>query len=148
MNLCPDKEMATREHLTCESVTAKLREFNGNMAAAARALGVVRSAVAMFVERHPTLKDVVRDCRESMKDHAESSLHRALLAGEAWAVCFYLKCQAKDRGYIERSEYTGAEGRALLLQIIRGIDEEKAFGNNNGQASARQPGVPPLRPGA
>lgn len=96
--------MKTREPLTCESVTAKLREFNGNQAATARALGVGRTAVAMFIHRHPTMAAVVRECRESMKDHAESSLHRALLAGEAWAVCFYLKCQAKDRGYVERFE--------------------------------------------
>jgi hypothetical protein len=116
--------MATREHLTCEAVAAKLREFHGNMAAAARALSVTRGAVFLYVHRHPTLKDVVRECRESMKDHAESSLHRALLAGEAWAVCFFLKCQAKDRGYVERQEYKWAEedeaaDRALDAELAR-----------------------------
>src|SRR5262245_50971574 len=97
--------MATREHLTCETVTTALREFHGNMAAVGRKLGVCRSAVAHYIERHPSLKAVLEECRESMKDDAEGSLHQALLAGEAWAVCFYLKCQAKDRGYIERQEY-------------------------------------------
>lgn len=96
--------MAIIEHLTCKNVSAALRQFNGNMAAAARSFGVTRTAVYLFIERHPELKPVVKECRESMKDHAESSLQRALLAGEAWAVCFYLKCQAKDRGYVERQE--------------------------------------------
>jgi hypothetical protein len=121
--------MATREHLTCDTVAAKLREFNGNMAAAARSLKVDRSAVAHYVERHPTLKDVLKECRESMKDHAESSLQRALLAGEAWAVCFYLKCQAKERGYVERQEVTGADDappiRFSLEQAVAELQRSK-----------------------
>jgi hypothetical protein len=27
-----------------------------------------------------------------------------VLKGEAWAVCFFLKCQARERGYVERTE--------------------------------------------
>lgn len=131
--------MATREHLTCEGVTAGLREFGGNMAAVARKFGVVRSAVSMFVERHPTLKDVVRDCRESLKDDAESSLRRALLAGEAWAVCFYLKCQAKDRGYVERSELTGKDGddlapvESIVSALLRAKREQAGATNGTGR---------------
>jgi hypothetical protein len=99
--------------LTCDGVAAGLRELGGNMAAVARKYGVGRTAVFMFVERHPSLKEVVKECRESMKDDAESSLQRALLAGEPWAVCFFLKCQAKDRGYVERQEVTGKDGEEL-----------------------------------
>ena len=35
-------------------------------------------------------------------DIAEDSLIKAVKGGEAWAVCFYLKCKGKARGYIER----------------------------------------------
>src|SRR5262245_45644126 len=110
--------MATREHLTCESVTAALHEFHGNMAAVGRKFGVGRTAVANYVERHPSLKAVVVECRESMKDDAEGILYRALLAGEAWAVCFYLKCQAKDRGYIERQEYEEVGDTTLKIRRV------------------------------
>jgi hypothetical protein len=48
-----------------------------------------------------------------MKDNAESALYSAVLGGEAWAVCFYLKTQAKDRGYVERQEMTGKDGGAI-----------------------------------
>ena len=47
---------------------------------------------------------IVNDARESMADNAESALGLATLRGEAWAVCFTLKCLGKDRGYIERGE--------------------------------------------
>jgi len=90
--------------LKVSEVEPKIREMNGNLAAAARFFGVTRQAMWLFVQERPTLKAACHDARESMKDHAESALHRALLAGEAWAVCFYLKCQAKDRGYIEKAE--------------------------------------------
>src|SRR5262245_57006377 len=99
--------------LTCEALAARLREGNGNMAAAGRAFGVTRYAVWKFVRNHPSLREVILDCRESMKDHAESALQAALLRGEAWAVCFFLKCQAKDRGYVERQEVTGKDGAPL-----------------------------------
>jgi transcriptional/translational regulatory protein YebC/TACO1 len=91
--------------LTAANVTAALRKHNGNMAAAGRSFGVTRQAVFDFVKHHPSLRSVVTDCRESMKDDAESVLQRAVKKGEAWAVCFYLKTQAKDRGYVERQEY-------------------------------------------
>lgn len=90
--------------LTAEDVESKLREHGGNMAAVGRALGVTRQAVFDFVKRRKTLLAVVLDCRESFKDDAETSLQQAVRAGQAWAVCFYLKTQAKDRGYIERQE--------------------------------------------
>jgi hypothetical protein len=38
-----------------------------------------------------------------MLDNVESALYTAALAGEAWAVCFFLKTQGKARGYVERS---------------------------------------------
>lgn len=87
--------------LTANLVESRLREHRGNMAAVARSFGVSRQAVWDFVNRREKLKAVAVDVRESMKDDAESSLQTAVLEGEAWAVCFYLKTQAKDRGYTE-----------------------------------------------
>ncbi len=102
-----------------EGVTTKLREFSGNMAATARFFGVTRQAVQHFVKNRPELRDVVQDTRESMKDNAESVLYKAVLAGEAWAICFYLKCQAKDRGYIEKTQTEITTGASL--QIVEEI---------------------------
>jgi hypothetical protein len=52
-----------------------------------------------------------------MKDDAESALYKAALAGEAWAVCFFLKTQAKDRGYVERVQHrVGGDSDAPLIQ--------------------------------
>jgi hypothetical protein len=100
----PEDRMAACKKLDAARVEEKLHEFHGNFAAVARAFGVVRQTVQSFVSRRPALQAVAQDCREAMKDNAESALYKAVLEGQAWAVCFYLKTQAKDRGYIERQE--------------------------------------------
>ena len=106
--------------LTAESVETKLREFNGNLAAVGRAFGVTRQSVWRFIQSRPKLKAAADDVREGMKDNAESSLHRAVLAGEAWAVCFYLKTQAKDRGYVEKQEIEtyGKDGGPAVREVL------------------------------
>ena len=108
--------MTTPYKLTAEPVTTAIREMNGNLAAVARKLGVCRQTLYSYIERHPSVKDVVAESRETMLDNAESALYRAVLAGEAWAVCFFLKTQGKRRGYVERQEVTGADGGAIVMQ--------------------------------
>ena len=106
--------------LKAGEVGRKIAECDGNLAAVARSFGVSRQSVHEFVGKRAALQSACRDARESMKDEAESSLYRALRAGEAWAVCFYLKTQAKDRGYVERSEVTGAEGGPIqFVDVVR-----------------------------
>jgi hypothetical protein len=65
-----------------------------------------------------------------MKDNAESSLYRAVLDGEPWAVCFYCKTQAKDRGYTERVEqyFEGAMRMNVSIDDVReGIAQVEAY---------------------
>src|SRR5262245_58527316 len=107
VKLPPDGELAGR-----------VAEFGGNLAAVARSYGCSRTAVWKRVRRSAALRVVVHDAVESYKDTAETALHRAVLAGEAWAVCFFLKCRAKDRGYVERQEVTRADGREIVLKTL------------------------------
>jgi hypothetical protein len=95
--------------LTVETVEAGMKEKSGNLAAVARALGCARQSVWAFVQKHDRLKELAHDLLEAMKDNAESSLHAAILRGEPWAICFFLKCRARDRGYVERQEVVPVE---------------------------------------
>lgn len=141
-------------------VAATLSELQGNIAGTAKRFNVTRTAVQNLVRKRPALQKVVIDAREGMKDNAESSLYRAVLRGESWAVCFYLKTQAKDRGYIERVEQTGADGSpmnqgkqnvnvavintmpstAALAEYLRDLDPTAAALHQNGDAKSLDSG--------
>jgi hypothetical protein len=111
------KKMPATSRMNEETVATLLREHNGNLAAVGRSLKMTRGAVLAFVQKRPELAAICSESREAMKDHAESSLYRAVLAGEAWAVCFFLKTQARDRGYVERQEHAGANGAPLSVKV-------------------------------
>jgi len=102
--------------ITNADVEQHIEPTKGNVAAIARALGTSRGTVWNRIQSSPALQSLLADARETMIDNAESSLYRAVLAGEAWAVCFFLKTQGKRRGYVERQEVTGAEGGAIVMQ--------------------------------
>jgi predicted RNA binding protein with dsRBD fold (UPF0201 family) len=87
-----------------EEYAEALREAKGLVTHAAARLGVTREAVRLRLAKHPTLQQARDDAREALIDTAESSLFKQIERGEAWAVCFFLKTQAKDRGYVERVE--------------------------------------------
>lgn len=115
--------------LTVASVTKRLQEFSGNLAAVARTFGVTRQAVFNFVHKRPALLAIADDVREGMKDNAESALQKAVLAGEAWAVCFFLKTQAKDRGYIERGELSVDGAVSQVNVTVRVVRDANFFGS-------------------
>lgn len=107
-----EKMQGRKPRITTKQVEAALISMSGNVSAAARSLGMSRNWVDTLIKRSEKLQQVVHDARQSMCDNAESALNRAVINGEAWAVCFTLKTQAKDRGYIERTqtEISGRDG--------------------------------------
>jgi fructose-specific phosphotransferase system component IIB len=106
--------------VTPEIVAQKIRDARGNISAAAISLRVSRQALYRYIEKHASLRAVLSESRETMKDMVESVLYSKALEGESWAVCFFLKTQAKDRGYVERVEQTGADGepQKIIVQYV------------------------------
>ena len=105
--------------LTAETVETELRKAHGNLAKVGRHFGVTRQAVWKFIQTRPKLIEAANDVRESFKDTAEDSLRAAVKKGEGWAVCFFLKTQAKDRGYVEKQEVemSGPGGGPLVSEV-------------------------------
>ena len=101
-----------------DEIEQALRDTKGMVSVAAKKLGFTRAALYERIQRSDRLKEVVGDEREAMTDTAELALHRAIVGGEAWAVCFYLKTQGKSRGYVERQEITGADSGPIMIEAI------------------------------
>lgn len=101
-----------------DEIEQALRDTKGMVSVAAKKLGFQRSALYDRIQKSERLQMVIADEREAMTDTAELALHRAIVGGEAWAVCFYLKTQGKSRGYVERQEITGADSGPIMIEAI------------------------------
>lgn len=127
-----------------KKLIAALKAAMGNISAASRALGMTRSYISHLVNADPELLQVAHDARETMVDNAESALGRAVLAGEAWAVCFTLKTQGKGRGYIERQEIKQETKLAVTTSAEELTDDElAAIATGSGTRNPSPPGSTP-----
>ena len=105
-----------------ESATRKSPKFCGLPTAAvvlaAQKLGYTRTNLWARMQKNPHLRAIVQEGREGFGGLRESALKRAVLAGEGWAVCFALKCQGKNRGYVERVETNNYHHAVVDLQQL------------------------------
>lgn len=134
------KSTATKrpEQITKEAKTAKAKETFlkayeanlGNVSDAARKAGIERTTYYKWIEADKEFKDKCDTVIETQKDFAESMLMRLIRDGDSGAVRFYLSTKGRDRGYGDRVEVTGAEGKDLVPNIsIQIIDDKKDVEN-------------------
>ncbi len=116
---------------TATEVAAALTEAKGFVTAAARHLGCTRATVHNYINRHPTVRAARDDAREEMKDFAEGKLYSAIEADNLTAIIFYLKCQAKERGYVERQEHKIVNEN----ELDHAIEQEMAKLADSGKAA-------------
>lgn len=107
--------------------------------ALAKTLGIVKTACDLIgLDRHTHYKWMDKDPKYKAKvlaiddialDFAESKLHKSIEQGNIAGIIFYMKTKGKNRGYIERRELTGKDGKPLepttrQVMIIRGKEVE------------------------
>lgn len=99
-----------------EQIATALRFTYGRKSEAAAGLGVTPETMSNYMKRFPELHKVVDEAREAGIDYAESKLFEMIKEKVPAAVIFYLKTQAKTRGYVEdhHFEHTGANGAPLV----------------------------------
>jgi len=94
-----------------------LKKTLGNVSKACEAVGIDRSTFYDWVNADPAFAQSLKDVREKTVDIAETALQKLIQEGNPTAIIFYLKTQAKDRGYREGMEHTGADGKDLFPQF-------------------------------
>lgn len=73
-----------------------------------------RSQFYFWLKEDSEFAAAVEDMNNIALDFAESSLHKQIQSGVPASTIFYLKTRGKDRGYIERTEVTGADGAPVI----------------------------------
>jgi len=98
-------------------VRQALTDAGGIKIVAAKKLDCTRRTLDSYLDSFPSLMAHYNELHEGKLDIAEGKLFSAVQAGEAWAICFFLKTQGKNRGYTERQEVTGANNQPLSFSI-------------------------------
>ena len=126
---------AARKQAMLEALTLSF----GVIAHAAKQVGIDRTTHYTWLDDDPEYKAAVADLKEYKKDFIESKLIKLINDGDTAATIFAAKTQLKDRGYVERSEITGADGKDLNYTVTLDIG-----GTNNNittiQESESRPG--------
>jgi AcrR family transcriptional regulator len=91
-----------RQKFSISQVLAVIQQTRGMIALAAERLGCSRTTLYRYVQRHAVLAQAVEDAREHMLDTAEDALYKQIMDGNTAAIIFFLKCQGKSRGYVEK----------------------------------------------
>ena len=125
---------------TTKTAIQAIQDTKGFVSTAAKRLGISRVQLYRIINKHPTVKEALTDAREEMKDFAESKLFTNIQEGKEASIFFYLKTQAKERGYIERQqlEHTwqsqlpdGYEAAEVQQQFAQLMVEAKAKHDND-----------------
>jgi len=106
------KTVPVPDHLIIQA----LKKSGGTIVAAARSLKIDPSTIHRRVNSNRRVKQTLDEEREYTIDIAEMQLRNAVNRGEAWAVCFTLKCLGKQRGFVERMEHSVPDGQAVQIE--------------------------------
>ena len=126
-----------------KAVLAALEQKYGIVTDACNLVGLERSTFYHWLKNDPEFKAAVDEIQEVAIDYVESKLFERITGVEVMkgvdketgemityslppdvpAISLYLKTRGKKRGYIERTEHTGADGKAIQtethIKIIR-----------------------------
>ena len=106
-----------KRELTAQKIIEALHASHGLLTLAAKKAGVGYRTVCRYVEEYPSVAQAVVDSKEAMLDSAESKLFEKIEGGDNTAIIFFLKTQGKARGYLERVEHTGKDGKNIGVEI-------------------------------
>lgn len=134
----PKVKAAGKEKYTQKRVIKAVEESRGILAVAARMLECTRQTVYNYIDKYPAVKSAYEDINEITQDQVENQLlahifgvkdvaGKYIITPNLTAAIFYAKTKMKDRGYVERREVTGADGKPVKVEVvgIGGIDPDE-----------------------
>ncbi len=118
-------EKQQKQHLKKEQFIEALEKSMGIMSQAAKKIGVERTTPYRWMREDEEFKDRVDEVQNVVLDFAETKLFELVQEGHPSATIFLLKTRGKERGYVERQEITGSDGKGLDVRIeVIGTDKD------------------------
>jgi hypothetical protein len=108
---------------TKKAMIEALQQSLGIVSHAAQAAGIDRRTHYRWYKDDAAYKESVDDISNVALDFAETQLHELIKEKNVIATIFFLKCQGKRRGYVEKQEmgFTNAQGEDFTFNITLDI---------------------------
>lgn len=98
----------------------------GNVTGTCRKMGVDVTTYYKWLDKFPEFRAECEQIKEQeVGDYIENALKLRIDAGDTTAIIFALKTRYKSRGYVERQEVTGADGKDVVTRNISKEDAKK-----------------------
>ena len=129
----PQKKERERTTIKKAQAVKILAESPVTKSALAKAIGVNRCTIDRWLDSDKEFAKAFLENEEMIGDMVEGKLIKAINDGNLTATIFYCKTKLKNRGYAERQEIVGRDGRDLVPQIeIEVIDSRQQVEQANG----------------
>jgi hypothetical protein len=107
----------TKVNIHKKAMIAALTKSLGVVTTACKEVGISRTIHYKWIAKDIKYRKSVEDVGEIALDFVETMLHKQIKDKDTAATIFYLKTKGKRRGYVERTEITGADNMPLAIQI-------------------------------
>ena len=111
-------QLGRRKHSE-ESVIAAIDGTGGIITTVCRKLGCSRETMYRYTRQSEKIERALNAEKERMLDKAEIALLNLISKEDLGAICFYLKCQGKKRGYVEKQELEHSGSMKTEVQLYR-----------------------------
>ena len=114
------------KRISKRQLIAAFRNSGGLVTFAADSLGITRQAIYKRMSDDPSgeIKQALDEIRDQELDVAEYHLRKNIRNGSSADIRFFLETLGKDRGYVKRTETTGADGGAIKLDLTGMTDAD------------------------
>ena len=114
-----DKSLRTIRRRQAKRKKEFIEAFQKSLALVAstcRKVGISTVTFYNWYNEDSNFAEKIDEIRELAKDAVESKIYKKIDEGDTTMLIFYAKTKMKDRGYVERQEVTGADGKNLIEQ--------------------------------
>ena len=95
----------------------------GNVSISTKEVGIARTTHYEWYNEDKEYKQQIDDIENITIDFVENALLKNVMKGDNTAIIFYLKCKAKHKGYVERTEHV-VQGDITNRNILLDFKDE------------------------
>lgn len=112
--------MAGKPLYTAKQFIDAIPGTGGIVSAIAKRVGCTWRTARTYIDTRPSIAEAYQDECEAVLDLAETKTIEAIKSGDTGMIRYYLSTKGKGRGYVERQEVSGADGKEVVFRVVYG----------------------------